>query len=165
MIVKPFTHENIDFIFGNLWQRGEDEAALCGFSTDALREQYEHMIDAPFSLAFYDNDTPCALCYLESISECRYRTHFVATEAGFSAIWLPLTLFLRKFSDRIVMDGRAIEILADPRNTKAREWYEAMGFIFYSRDGKLDKYVKFDKINSTHQAIGHGAYSEVPYVL
>lgn len=160
MNLQPFTHENIDYVINRLWERGKEETAQFGMSIDDLRKQYIEKIDAPFSLAFYDGNIPCALCYIECVSPpAKHRTHFIATEEGFNAIWLPLTLFLRKISDRMVGDGLYIEILTNQKNERVKEWYVAMGFSYHSSQKNFDKYVKFDKIKSTHQdqAIGHGA--------
>lgn len=128
MRIKPLARESIDYIFGNLWQRGRDEAKAFDVSLDNLKQNFLNMIGKPWALAFYKkyDGVPCALCFLDPIGIYRWRTHFAATEEGFNIIWIPLTVFFKRISDSLVAEGDGkgcIEIYADHSNQKAAEWY------------------------------------------
>jgi hypothetical protein len=101
------------------------------------------MIGKPWTFAFY-HDGPCALCFMESIGEMKWRTCFAATEDGFKKIWFPLTKFMKRISDEIIKDGGEIECVSG--NPDAQLWFEAMGFKLIFRNDMIDKYLKFGTI-------------------
>jgi hypothetical protein len=160
MNIQPFTKEIVDVVFNNLWQRSRDEAELWGKTIESVKEGYIEMINQPWALSFHKEcqSPPAAICYMECIGHLMWRTHFAATEEGFNELWMPISRFLKRISDFLVGEGNEtgyIEILSDPRNKKAEEWFNVMGFYLLSRTEKVDKYVKFGKMYHT-KAVGHG---------
>lgn len=142
MIIKPFTKENIAFVFACLWKRGREEAKTFNISLSELELNYHRMIGKPWTLAFYKNDQPCVLCYMEPIGVKRWRTNFVATEEGFQSIWISLTVFLKRISDSLAKDDGYLEMYADHNNDKAAEWFAVLGFRLDKTGEKVDKYIK-----------------------
>jgi hypothetical protein len=137
MIIQCLTQENIDAVFRDLWGKGHPGA----------KPLFEAMIDMPCTFAFYKDDEPCAVGFMEPVNETTWRTHFAATEKGFKKIALPVTLFFRRLSDQIACDGFTI-IAYSHKDEVVKEWFEAIGF-----KDMIDKYVKTGKMN---HAIGHG---------
>jgi hypothetical protein len=107
------------------------------------------MVGQPWTFAFYEKDEPCAVAYMEPLGDLRWRTHFVATEEGFKKIWMPVTIFMKKLSDQLVKDGGIIEAYSWKA---ARKWFQVLGFKLFVSYDKIDKHVKFDKLQV---AIGH----------
>jgi len=139
MIIHPLTEENINHVFSCLWERGKNHCKMA---------PYIGMIGKPWTFAFYDKEECCAVGFLEPIGDMTWRTHFAATEEGFARIWLPLTRFMRRLSDKLANDGCALESVT-PMNSKVGAWFFAMGFT-----ESVDKYLKSGRIKP---AIGHGA--------
>lgn len=138
MIIQNLTQENIDAVFNKLWGKGHP----------GDKPLFEAMIDMPCTFAFYKDDEPCAVGFMEPVNEATWRTHFAATEEGFKKIALPATLFFRRLSDQVASDGFTIEAYSH-KNEVVKEWFEAIGF-----KDIVDKYVKSGKIN---HAVGYGA--------
>jgi hypothetical protein len=142
MIIMPLDEKSVNDVLAHLWPRGLDELEKFNSTAGELRLRFLGMIGKPWTFAFY-HDGPCALCFMESIGEMKWRTCFAATEEGFKKIWFPLTRFMKRISDEIVRDGGHIECLSG--NPGAQRWFEAMGFRLISRN-EIDKYIKFGKM-------------------
>jgi hypothetical protein len=164
MIIGNFTQGSIEYVFCNIWDKSKDEADIFNISMDELKRNYTKRITEPWSFAFYEklHGECCALGYLEPIGHLIWRSNFIATQQGFNKIWFPMSIFMKRLSDHLVGEGNGtgyIEILSDPRNKKAEEWFNVMGFYLLSRTEKVDKYVKFGKMYHT-KAVGHGDNKE-----
>lgn len=156
MIIRPFTHDNINYVFSQLWERGLKEMQALGTQKAAVKARFIDMIGMPWTFAFYDGAEPCALGYMEQVDTNKWRTHFVATDAGWCKIWMPITIFLKKISDNIVQidEGRAVIEAYSLR--EARKWFKTMGFKLSIQRSGVDKFIKFGKLY-IRSAVGHGA--------
>lgn len=153
MNIGPFSSENINHVFDHLWTRGKDEIVLLGIP-DA-REKYMEKIGAPWTFAFYHDDEPCALAYLDLIGDLMWRSNFVATEDGFNKIWMPLTVFMKKISDSLVSEGNGRGSIEAISVYSAKKWFSKIGFdliTLYVYDGFKAKYLK----SGNKTAVGHG---------
>lgn len=146
MRIEPLSEGSIASVIGNLSEVSRREAAAFGMGAMELGEIFTRKIGTPFTGAIHGWNENCfALISMESVGNLKWRTRFVATEEAFSrkTNWLPLTRFLKEFSDRIVTDTKGeIVVLSDRRNDSSREWFLLMGFRHVADDGNISTYSK-----------------------
>jgi hypothetical protein len=146
MRIAPLSEEAIGFVICNLSEVSRKEAEAFGMDADSLKRMFMEKIGGPFTGAIYGyNDNCFALVSMDRIGESNWRTRFVATEEAFGrqTNWIPLTRFLKGFSDKVVSDiGGEIEILSDRRNEKSRAWFLCMGFRHGADEGNISTYFK-----------------------
>lgn len=139
------TEENIGCVFNNLSEISRNDAKVLNISINEMKSRYLKSIGKPFTFAFYtDNFECCALLVAELIDSLRWRVYFVDVKGKLKKISIPLTRFLKGFSDYIVKkDGGCFEMLSvfGP-GTKTAKWFSVMGFKYVGIENKKNKYEK-----------------------
>lgn len=129
--VTNLTEFDIDYVLGNLWERGEDELSYLADGKDQVRKALMQFKDKDdLCWAVYTEDKPTVIFGAHPKGDGGYFTWFLSTE-DFSRCWKILTRMMIKLID-LCADATGwtyLEVMSASQHPKAGKWFEKMGFI------------------------------------
>jgi hypothetical protein len=131
MLITEATADAVDHVFGNLWERGQQELAVLGYPLDVARAivNRQRETGAP-TLALWIDDEPIVISGLMKTDNPKgMSTWFQATDA-FAHFALPLTKEIRYQLEETARayDLDYIEIVSPCVHPKTGRWFGALGF-------------------------------------
>jgi hypothetical protein len=126
--VRRATPDDIDFVIGHLWRRGEQEYAEWGVGRRELFDRYQQYGREAHSYCIRDEE-PIALMGAMQFGEGYYRTWFQATER-FADVGKEITVLVRKFMREQVADhpGAVVDLVTATQHPDAHRWFRLLGF-------------------------------------
>ena len=130
LVFSHVTPQDIDFIIGSLWQRGEEEAVLYGLKSREEMNRHLLGMSKKHGYCISVGTEPVAAFGANSHDDQRYTTWFIATER-FTEHALGITKFLRGFiRERVAENPDAeLELLSATGHPDAVRWFNALGFV------------------------------------
>lgn len=140
------TYSDIKYVVERTWERGAEEASICGFQDPESWAEHFHGMAKEYGFVLKDHDTPIAVFGATRIGDIYY-TYFAAT-SDFERVGKEATVFLMDFLQKKVAErpGERLELGTACTHPKAHKWFLKLGFEHIETKGVYSRYVYKSKL-------------------